>query len=66
MSGAKDARSLGVNVASLFMVKRCENLGSREGIGIKSKRYATEEKVRILRETSSGKTVLEVCRKPNA
>jgi putative transposase len=32
---------------------------------MKGKRYTTEDKVRILRETDSGKTIQEVCRDHN-
>ena len=32
---------------------------------MKGKRYTTEDKIRILREAHSGKTVLEVCREAN-
>jgi len=32
---------------------------------MKGKRYSTEEKVRILREVDSGKSVVEVCREKN-
>jgi len=32
---------------------------------MKGKRYTTEEKIRILREADSGKTILDVCREHN-
>jgi putative transposase len=32
---------------------------------MKGKRYTTEEKVRILRETDKGKSIIEVCREHN-
>lgn len=32
---------------------------------MKSKRYTTEEKIRILREADGGRTILEVCRERN-
>jgi putative transposase len=32
---------------------------------MKGKRYTTEEKIRILREADTGKSILEVCREHN-
>ena len=32
---------------------------------MKGKRYTTEEKIRILREADSGRTILEICREKN-
>jgi transposase-like protein len=32
---------------------------------MKGKRYTTEDKIRILREADSGKSILEVCREHN-
>ena len=32
---------------------------------MKGKRYTTEDKIRILREADTGKTILEVCREHN-
>lgn len=32
---------------------------------MKAKRYTTEEKIRILREADSGKSIVEVCRERN-
>jgi transposase-like protein len=32
---------------------------------MKGKRYATEDKIRILREADTGKSILDVCREHN-
>ena len=37
----------------------------RKARDMKGKRYSMEDKIRILRETHGGKTVLEVCRDAN-
>ena len=39
--------------------------GQEKGPSMKGKRYTTEEKIRILREADSGKSILEVCRDHN-
>jgi putative transposase len=40
-------------------------LGQPTQKDIKGKRYTTEEKIRILRQVDSGKSVAEVCREHN-
>jgi len=39
--------------------------GRKKGPRMKGKRYTTEEKIRILREADTGKSILEVCQQHN-
>ena len=44
---------------------KCRSGPNKRTQTMKGKRYSTEEKVRILREADSGRSIVEICREKN-